>query len=41
MEKIEGVVDKGVYCWDCNKYYDYEDIKNGECPKEHKVGDEK
>lgn len=31
-------VDKGVYCWDCDRYYWYTEIVDVKCPKGHSIG---
>jgi len=33
------LIDKGVYCWDCNRYYWYDEIKGMKCPKGHSIGE--
>jgi len=37
MVQTNGVPDKGVYCWDCDRYYWYPDIKDNKCPNGHDV----
>ncbi len=35
MPQKENIPDKGLYCWDCDGYYWYDEIKDNKCPNGH------
>ena len=36
-----GMIDKGIYCYNCNHYYDYNQVNSdNQCPKGHIILEE-